>query len=56
LLNHLFFSDKLIIQITVIGGVAEWDSEEMNIESTLKRADKALYQAKEKGRHFIMAG
>jgi PleD family two-component response regulator len=30
--------------------------KEINIDSTLKRADKALYQAKEKGRDFIMAG
>jgi diguanylate cyclase (GGDEF)-like protein len=50
------FSDKLIIEVIVSGGVAEWDSQEININSTLKRADKALYQAKEKGRDFIMAG
>jgi diguanylate cyclase (GGDEF)-like protein len=50
------FSDKLIIEITVSGGVAQWDNQDADIESTLKRADKALYQAKEQGRDRIIAG
>lgn len=50
------FSDKLIVEITASGGVAQWQKEELNIESALKRADKALEQAKEQGRDRIIAG
>jgi diguanylate cyclase (GGDEF)-like protein len=53
--SHVF-SDKLIIITTVSAGVAEWDIQEIDIESTLKRADKALYQAKEQGRDRIISG
>ena len=50
------FSDKLIVEMTASGGVAQWDSQELDIESTLERADKALYLAKEQGRDCIIAG
>jgi diguanylate cyclase (GGDEF)-like protein len=54
--NSPVFADKLIIEITASGGVAEWDSQEIDIKSTLQRADKALYQAKEQGRDRIISG
>lgn len=50
------FSDKLIIEITASGGVAQWLKQEINIESALKRADKALEKAKEQGRDSIIEG
>lgn len=50
------FSEKIIIEITASGGVAQWDSQEQDIESTLKRADNALYQAKEQGRDRVVIG
>ena len=50
------YSDKLVIEITASAGVAQWDSQESNIESTLKRADDALYQAKAQGRNRVIAG
>ena len=54
--NSPTFSDKLIIETTASAGVSKWDSQEKNIESTLKRADDALYQAKEQGRNRVVAG
>ncbi|MFT4810222.1 MAG: diguanylate cyclase (GGDEF)-like protein [Paraglaciecola sp.] len=50
------YSDKLIIEITASAGVAEWDSQETHIESTLKRADDALYKAKKQGRNRVIIG
>ncbi|WP_039989271.1 GGDEF domain-containing protein [Paraglaciecola arctica] len=48
------FSDKLIIEITVSGGVAQWQKAEITLESALKRADKGLVQAKQQGRDRII--
>jgi diguanylate cyclase (GGDEF)-like protein len=49
------FSDKLIVEITASGGVAQWETQELNIENTLKRADFGLAQAKEQGRDRIIS-
>jgi diguanylate cyclase (GGDEF)-like protein len=49
------FSDKLIIEITVSGGVAQWQKQEADIESALNRADKALFSAKEQGRDRVIS-
>ena len=54
--NSPTFSDKLIIEITASAGVSQLNSQEKNIESALKRADDALYQAKEQGRNRVIAG
>jgi diguanylate cyclase (GGDEF)-like protein len=37
--------------ITISIGVAEWDARRLPLESSLKRADDALYQAKNTGRN-----
>jgi diguanylate cyclase (GGDEF)-like protein len=54
--NLLVYSDKLSVKITISGGVTQWDSQTMNLESTLKRADDALYQAKAQGRNQVIVG
>jgi diguanylate cyclase (GGDEF)-like protein len=48
------FSDKLIVEITASAGVAQWQKQEIDLESALKRADKGLEQAKEQGRDRIV--
>jgi len=47
-------SDRFIIEITISAGVANWNTAEIDIESALKRADNALYQAKEQGRDRVI--
>jgi diguanylate cyclase (GGDEF)-like protein len=54
--NSPTLADKLIIEVTASAGVSQWDSQETNIESALKRADNALYQAKNQGRDRVIAG
>jgi diguanylate cyclase (GGDEF)-like protein len=49
------FSDKLIVEITASAGVAQWQKQEIDLESALKRADKGLEQAKEQGRDRIVS-
>ena len=49
------FSDKLIVEMTASGGITQWQKQEINIESALNRADKALFQAKEQGRDRVIA-
>lgn len=44
----------LELSITVSIGVAEWQSHESDIKSTLKRADVALYEAKSSGRNQVV--
>lgn len=53
--NAPTFSDKLIVEITVSAGVAQWHNQEINLEKTLKRADLGLAQAKEHGRDRIVS-
>jgi diguanylate cyclase (GGDEF)-like protein len=50
------FSDKLIVEITASAGVAQWQKQEIDLESALKRADKGLEQAKEHGRDRVVTG
>ena len=45
------FSDKLILEITASAGVAQWQKQEINIESALKRADLEL----EQGRNWTLS-
>lgn len=48
------FSDKLIVEITASSGVAQWQTQELNIENALKRADKELEQAKKQGLNWSL--
>ena len=54
--NAPTFSEKLIIEITVSGGIAQWQEHETDIEKTLNRAEKALEQAKAQGRDLVLTG
>lgn len=45
--------DGRIIQITVSIGVAEWSADDKDTEDLLKRADRALYAAKNGGRNQV---
>lgn len=45
--------EKLTLRLTVSLGAAEYNSGEKNIYSAIKRADAALYRAKESGRNRI---
>ncbi|MEP1382240.1 MAG: diguanylate cyclase [Paraglaciecola sp.] len=42
------------VDITISAGVAEFNFEESNLEATLKRADEALYKAKNQGRNQVV--
>lgn len=46
--------DGKTIQITVSIGATEWTNGDMETEEVLKRADKALYAAKEQGRNRVV--
>ncbi|MDQ2103844.1 diguanylate cyclase [Azospirillum isscasi] len=46
-------TDGRIIPITASLGVAEWSGAEPSIELTLRRADAALYEAKQAGRNRV---
>ena len=42
-----------MIQVTVSIGVTEWSEGDQETEGILKRADRALYAAKEGGRNQV---
>ena len=44
-----------IFKVTSSFGVASWDKEEQEINSTIHRADQALYLAKHKGRNQVIS-
>lgn len=44
------------IAFTVSMGVAQWRSDDANVDGLLKRADAALYQAKAAGRNRVVCG
>ena len=51
--------DDEIIGVTVSIGVTEWSEGDLETEDILKRADRALYAAKEAGRNqvkFLLKG
>ena len=45
--------NKLRISLTTSAGIAEWNSDEQQLDDALKRADLALYQAKQQGRNRV---
>lgn len=49
-----FETSSGLIEVTVSIGVAAWESGE-NVVDLLRRADRALYQAKERGRNRVVA-
>lgn len=46
--------DDRVLSITASIGVAHWNTEDEDIQPALKRADVALYQAKEGGRNRVV--
>lgn len=46
-------SDDHLIRVTVSIGCTEWQEGDLEVEDILKRADKALYRAKEGGRNRV---
>ncbi|HSS65222.1 MAG TPA: GGDEF domain-containing protein, partial [Gammaproteobacteria bacterium] len=48
-------SDEGMVRVTASFGVAQFVDADEEIEQTLARADKALYQAKEAGRNRVRA-
>jgi len=49
----LYIQDNQKVKYTVSLGVSEVEIEDLNIETTLKRADDALYEAKNSGRNKV---
>lgn len=47
-------TEKLILEVSISGGVSAWKSHEPDIELTLNRADLALQQAKDDGRNKVI--
>ncbi len=55
LLNEEFITEKgEIVKVTISGGVAEADKNISSSSELIKRADQALYQAKETGRNKVI--
>jgi len=55
--QHLFKANDTSLKVTTSIGVATSASEKLKLSETIKRADKALYQAKAAGRDYVqMAG
>lgn len=52
--NAPIFSDKLIIEVSISGGVSQFASQELDLENTLKKADQALQLAKSQGRNRVI--
>lgn len=48
--------DDLVVPITISVGVAAYNASDRALDVILKRADDALYQAKEQGRNRVMVG
>jgi diguanylate cyclase (GGDEF)-like protein len=46
-------SDKGDISFTISMGICSFNNEELNVDELLKKADEALYEAKESGRNCI---
>lgn len=53
LAGYEFIYQDRKIEISLSGGVAQWEGKEDNLENLIRRADQKLYQAKEEGRNRI---
>lgn len=49
-----FYTDKLILELSASGGIAEWQPAETNLDACLSRTADALSQAKQQGRNRIV--
>jgi diguanylate cyclase (GGDEF)-like protein/PAS domain S-box-containing protein len=54
--EHVFDAMQNALRVTVSIGITEWRQDETNMEAALKRADVALYTAKNDGRNRVVAG
>lgn len=54
--EHVFDPTRTALGVTTSIGITEWHADEVNMAPALKRADRALYTAKDKGRNKIIAG
>lgn len=52
-MNHTFMEEGTAIQVTISCGVAQFHPSDIGIDGVVKRADKALYDAKKSGRNKI---
>jgi len=53
--KHRMHFGKHLLQVTCSAGVVSWDgTEEVSLEELLRRADHALYQAKNSGRNRVV--
>ncbi len=54
--EHIFDPSNNALGVTISIGITEWQHDEPNMEPALKRADVALYTAKDNGRNQVVAG
>ncbi|MDO3386234.1 diguanylate cyclase [Gilvimarinus sp. SDUM040013] len=52
--RHPFTFENAALSVSISGGVVWLNQQDQNIEETLRRADRLLYQAKEQGRNRIL--
>ncbi len=52
--GHFEVGDDMVVPVTVSIGVAAFDGEKVGADELLKRADRALYMAKESGRNCVV--
>lgn len=53
-MEHRFMENGSAIKVTISCGVAQFRPTDLSIESTILRADKALYHAKKSGRNQVV--
>ena len=52
--NHIDYHNEKLGPLTVSAGVASWRGDEPDAEALLRKADKALYKAKQTGRNCVV--
>jgi len=48
-----FTYEDITLEVSLSGGVAQWEGKDDSLENLIRRADKKLYQAKDEGRNRI---